>query len=47
MANVDGLFNITATYEDDADLSIPYGFYFKRQKPLKNYLPSNTNRLVI
>ena len=44
MANVDGMFNVTATYEDDADIHLPYGFYYKREKTLKNYLPPNTNR---
>ena len=44
MANLDGMFNVTATYEDDADLSLPYGYYYKREKPLANFLPQNTNR---
>ena len=44
MANVDGMFNLTATYEDDADIWLPYGFYSKRSKPLDDYLPAQKNR---
>ena len=44
MAKLDGLFNVTATYEEDADISLPYGFYYKRKTALKNYLPNNKNR---
>ena len=46
MAKLDGLFNVTATYEDDADITIPYGYYYRRPAPLKNYMPSNMNRSV-
>lgn len=47
MVNVDSMFNLTATYEEDADIVLPYGFYYKRQKQLINYIPPNTNRYLV
>jgi len=38
---VQHMFNLTATYEDDADINLPYGFFHNRTAPLaeKYYLP--------
>ena len=38
------MFNVTVTYEDDADIPLPYGYYYKRSTPRNNYLPVGVNR---